>query len=144
MTLLSCVIRSFRSANVTRVNFFVLDVEGGEHSVLTTIDWATVQFDVLVIETEPEYRPEGNFERIQSFLGARGYSCLPGFETVGRNSWFVRNDFRPSQRPGLAEGCFQGLDHSRRKTHPGQATCTRKKRMEKQQANPGSTGSGAV
>jgi hypothetical protein len=111
---------------VSHVNFFVLDVEGGEYSILTTIDWKAVMFDVIVIETQPEYRSEGNFERIQSFLSARGYSCLPGFETLGRNSWFVRNDFVPAKRPALEDTCFHGVDQSRRKTHPGVSTCKKK------------------
>lgn len=108
------------------MNFFVLDVEGGEYSILTTIDWSAVKFDVIVIETQPEYRSEGNFERIQTLLSERGYSCLPGFETLGRNSWFVRNDFVPFKRPGVADTCFHGVDQSRRKTHPGQSTCKKK------------------
>jgi hypothetical protein len=125
-----CSVR-FKSANISHVNFFVLDVEGGEYSILTTIDWKAVQFDVIVMETEPAFRPEGNFARIQTYLAERGYSCLPGFETLGRNSWFVRDDFVPSKRPGVADTCFHGVDTSRRKTHPGVSTCKKKKKLKK-------------
>jgi hypothetical protein len=114
------------ASNITHVNFFVLDVEGGEYSILTTIDWKSVIFDVIVIETQPEFRSEGNFEKIQSYLAERGYSCLPGYETLGRNSWFVRNDFVPSKKPGIVDTCFRGVDTSRRKTHPGLSTCKKK------------------
>jgi hypothetical protein len=105
------------------VNFFILDVEGGEYSILTTINWQEVKFDVIVIETEPAFRPPGNFDRIKTLLLEKGYFCPPGFEIVGRNSWFVRGDFVPSTRPGVADTCFRGVDRSRRKTHPGVVTC---------------------
>ena len=119
---------SLQYAKLNHINFFVLDVEGGEYSILTTIDWKTVKFDVIVIETEPEYRPEGNFNKIRTFLSERGYSCLPGFESLGRNSWFIRNDFQPFKKPGIVDTCFRGVDQSRHKTHPGLSTCKKSKR----------------
>ena len=38
-----------KRANVSHINFFILDVEGGELDVLHTINWNTTTFDVLVI-----------------------------------------------------------------------------------------------
>jgi FkbM family methyltransferase len=38
--------------NITRINFFSLDVEGAELLVLKTIDWSAVQIDVLMVETD--------------------------------------------------------------------------------------------
>lgn len=43
-------------AHVSHVNYFVLDVEGGELEVLKSIHWHHVIFDVLCIETDPVSR----------------------------------------------------------------------------------------
>ena len=40
-------------AHVNHVNYFILDVEGGELEVLKSINWHHVKFDVLCIETDP-------------------------------------------------------------------------------------------
>ena len=40
-------------AHVHHVNYFILDVEGGELEVLKSIHWNHVTFDVLCIETDP-------------------------------------------------------------------------------------------
>ena len=45
-------------AKVSHINFFVLDVEGGEMEVLHSINWHRTSFDVLCIETDMEHRRE--------------------------------------------------------------------------------------
>jgi hypothetical protein len=40
-------------AHVHHVNYFLLDVEGGELEVLKSIHWHHVIFDVLCVETDP-------------------------------------------------------------------------------------------
>jgi FkbM family methyltransferase len=47
------------AAHVKHVNYFILDVEGAELTVLKSINYKLVQFDVLCIETEPRLRPIG-------------------------------------------------------------------------------------
>ena len=37
---------------VTHVDFFSLDVEGGELQVLQTLDWSRITMDVIVVETD--------------------------------------------------------------------------------------------
>ena len=89
------------------INFFVLDVEGAEMSVLTSLDWARFSFDVLAIESQ--YSSEDN-DAIQRFLSDRGYDIWGAIwdekglnaEEEGKtraNNWFVRRGFQPSQRP---------------------------------------------
>ena len=40
-------------AHVHHVNYFILDVEGGELEVLKSVNWHHVKFDVLCVETDP-------------------------------------------------------------------------------------------
>lgn len=70
-------------AHVKHVNFFILDVEGGEMNVLKSIAWDHIVFDVLCIETEPSNRPEGYHQQITNFLGEYGYINYTG--QIGRN-----------------------------------------------------------
>ena len=105
----SCVplAKVFSRAAVRHVNFFVLDVEGGELSVLRSVDWNAVKFDVLCVETEPCYRPPGYTDALTTFLAEKGYGL---YASRGRNSWFIRNDFSPSARPGVHRECFRGVE----------------------------------
>ena len=41
-----------RKAHINHVNYFILDVEGGELEILKSIRWNRVKFDVLCIETD--------------------------------------------------------------------------------------------
>lgn len=82
-----------KTAEVTHIDFFVLDVEGAEISVLKTIDFNTVRFDVMTIE---EHENHGNSE-IKSYFEQhevlnRDYEFL---FRHGRNLWFKRKEFIP-------------------------------------------------
>ena len=81
--------------NIQHVNLFVLDVEGGELEVLRHIDFETVRFDVLCIETDAGNRPAGYSAAVTSFLLPHGYEVV--FEN-GRNTWFKHKLFAPSAR----------------------------------------------
>lgn len=84
---------------VPHVNFFILDVEGGELNVLKSIDFTAVKFDVLCVETDPHFRPKGYPDEVKSYLAGKGYRFV---EDAGRNSWFVRHDFQPNRFAGPA------------------------------------------
>ena len=99
-----------RKAHARHVNFFILDVEGGELNVLRSIDWAFSRFDVLCIETDPENRPLGFRDQITQFLAAHGYTDYSG--QTGRNTWFIHKTFVPSAKPGLPRGCYNGVKKS--------------------------------
>ena len=98
-----------RDARVLHVNFFVLDVEGGELEVLRSINWKRVTFDVLCVELEG--RPTGYADNVRSFLEQRGYF---NHTSAGRNTWFVSKGFVPSRKPGLSASCFNGVRKSQR------------------------------
>jgi hypothetical protein len=69
--------------NVTHINFFILDVEGGELNVLKSIDWGSITFDVLCVETTPTERPPGYAQAVRDYLAPLGYVDATG--QVGRN-----------------------------------------------------------
>ena len=85
-------------AHVDHVNYFILDVEGGELEVLKSINWHHVTFDVLCIETDEVNRPSGYTATISSFLALKGY--VNATAQQGRNTWFTHKDFIPSTKPG--------------------------------------------
>ena len=60
-------------AKVRHINYFLLDVEGGELNVLRSINWAHIKFDVLCVETEPSNRPPGYADAVTAYLLERGY-----------------------------------------------------------------------
>lgn len=84
-----------KTAKVKHVDFFVLDVEGAEISVLETIDFNAVSFDVMSIE---EQDLQGRNEpKIQKFFEQhevlkKDYEFL---FRKGRNLWFKRKNFIP-------------------------------------------------
>ena len=96
-------------AKVSHINVFILDVEGGELAVLNTIHWDTIQFDVIIVETERKFRPEHYAENVIQFLVSKGYQFL--FEKF-RNSWFKHPSFVPSSRETYPKNVSQssGID----------------------------------
>lgn len=103
---------ALHAAKVKHINLFILDVEGGEMSILKSIPWGTVRFDVICVETSPVDRPPGYAAEVSAFLRNVGYPNATG--QVGRNMWFARSDFVPSARPGIASDCFNGARKSDR------------------------------
>lgn len=61
-----------KRAHVDHVNFFILDVEGGEFEVLETISWKHTTFDVICVETEKINRPQGFEEKVTNFMLKHG------------------------------------------------------------------------
>jgi len=106
----------FHYFRINHINFFVLDVEGGEFEILKSIDWNMITFDVLCIETEPSNRPPGYDIQVTQYLEEKGYKNYTG--QIGRNIWYIHQTFIPSKRPGLASDCFNGWkksDHALRR-----------------------------
>eukprot|EP01040_Poterioochromonas_malhamensis_P008995 gene8995-9739_t len=111
VTVIHCLpmYKVLKEAKVNHINLFILDVEGAELEVLQSIDWRKIRFDVIVVETksyDPTFRPADYPAIIESFLTKKGYKNCCG--QVGRNTWFVREGFEASRRPGLKEGCYRG------------------------------------
>jgi hypothetical protein len=80
---------------VTHINLFILDVEGGEMSVLQSIDFSSVIFDVICVETDMEFRLPGYREEVVDFLSSKGYTAL---FNKGRNSWLRHKTFTPHSK----------------------------------------------
>jgi hypothetical protein len=76
---------------LTHVNFFVLDVEGGELQVLQAIDFSKVTMDVIVIEADGG--DPAKEAAIKALLSQHGYT-YDGH--VVRNDWFSRTSFEKS------------------------------------------------
>ena len=117
---ISCIPLSMvlKLAKVSHVNFFMLDVEGGEMSVLKSIDWDIVTFDVIGVETDIKFRPEGYIDIVKLFMKTKGYIH---HSDHARNSWFIHPTFIPSKRPGVDDNTWQGamqLYTSRFRVHP--------------------------
>lgn len=91
----------FSVANITHINFFVLDVEGGELSILQTIDWNRIRFDVIVVETE--VGAEG--DSITSLLLSKGYEKQI---LIGRNTWYRHEAFAPRSRKMRPKDLYMG------------------------------------
>jgi hypothetical protein len=84
----------FRAVNVSHVN-----LEGAEMQVLSSIDWNSMRFDVLAIETEPfneNMRPRSYFKTVRTYLSQYGYIFE---QNIGRNSWFRHESFQPAKKP---------------------------------------------
>lgn len=58
------------SYNVSKVDFFSLDVEGAELSILKTIDFFAIEIDVITIEVNNQ------FDLIFAFLSGKGFSLF--------------------------------------------------------------------
>lgn len=94
----------FEYRQIHHVNFFILDVEGGELEVLKSIDFSKVLFDVISVETDfqnRKRRPVGYVNEVTAFMAEHGYRFVRGFR---RNSWFVHSLFTPSSNPAVVKG----------------------------------------
>jgi hypothetical protein len=80
--------------NIQHVDFFSLDVEGGELMVLQSIDFDCFSFDVAVVELDGTNKAKD--ERVRSLLSDAGYAQ---HSEVHNNTWFVRQGFLPSPAP---------------------------------------------
>lgn len=90
LTEISCVPLSdiFTTYHIRHIDFFSLDVEGGELEVLESIDFKCVNFNVIVIEADGTN--PAREAKIQEYLKERGYDL---FKHVERNNWFVRKSW---------------------------------------------------
>ena len=77
------------------IDFFSLDVEGGELAVLKSIDWKFTRFGVVVIE-EDGHDKEKDLA-VREFMKERGYTLQKKLPR-SRNVWFVGSDFVASSK----------------------------------------------
>jgi hypothetical protein len=79
------------TAGITHVNLWLLDTEGAELSILRTVDWSSVIFDVIIVETEVKNRSNEYARNVKEYLEARGYVLMA--LKRGRNSWYRHQSF---------------------------------------------------
>jgi len=83
------------------VDLWVLDVEGGELSVLQSHDFDALPVNVLCVEAD-EFNPSKN-KAVREFLAERGYIFHSTFPFSGNpiNDWFFHESFSPSHAEGF-------------------------------------------
>jgi hypothetical protein len=92
------IARVLDHAHVTHINFFILDVEGAEISILSGIDFTRFTFDIIVIE-------KTHWKQLRHFFSQSDYELVA---ERGRNYWFKNKNFKPHGRPEVATTCFRG------------------------------------
>jgi len=80
-----------KETGISHFNLWVLDTEGSELSILQTVDWNAVVFDVIIVESKREMRSKGYAEQVMEYLVARGYVLMT--LAKGRNSWYRHKSF---------------------------------------------------
>ena len=84
-----------RKFGICHIDFWILDVEGSELDVLKSVDWTSIQIDVLCIEADGTNLMKE--AAVQELLISKGYNY---YGHVDINDWFARADFLPRVRPG--------------------------------------------
>eukprot|EP01041_Mallomonas_annulata_P008622 gene8622-17789_t len=87
-------------SEIKHVNFFILDVEGAELSVLESINWSVYSFDIIVIE-------KNHVKDIIQFFKLSQYDLIAD---IGRNLWFKNVNYIASRRSDLDNSveCYRG------------------------------------
>lgn len=89
------------TAGINHVNLWLLDTEGAELSILQTVDWSSVTFDVIIVETESKNRSPGFAGEVRRYLEHRGYVLLA--LKRGRNSWYRHHSFVTATKAPVLE-----------------------------------------
>jgi hypothetical protein len=80
----------FNHMHIRHINYFSLDVEGAELSVLQSINFDDIKFDIISVEIEKAFRPKDHEFEVTKLLREHGYLKI---WCSGRNAWFRRQDF---------------------------------------------------
>lgn len=90
---------------ITHIDFFSLDVEGGELSVLLTMNW-DIQVHYLLVENNP------NTPKVTSLLQSHGFRvqdfnhCSLGITDCSNNTLYVNKNY---QRPNFSTICIPNI-----------------------------------
>eukprot|EP00667_Euglena_gracilis_P017489 EG_transcript_18415 len=74
-------------AGLPHVDFWSLDVEGSELLAVTTVDWAAIQVDVILVELD-YHNPQKNYQ-VRSVLRGAGYVECRWRAVRGNNALFL-------------------------------------------------------
>jgi len=76
--------------NISHVDFFSLDVEGAEMTVLKNIDFKKIKFDIIAVESYADQPDNPKQNEIIMFLKSRNFYHLWGQKNYGWGSaWFI-------------------------------------------------------
>ena len=78
---------------IKRIDFFSLDVEGGELAVLRSIDWDFTRFGVVAVEADGTNIDKNS--AVQSLMLSKGFRYHGRFH---RSDWFIAEDFVASAK----------------------------------------------
>ncbi|CEM35359.1 unnamed protein product [Vitrella brassicaformis CCMP3155] len=93
--------RVLRRFGIRHINFMMVDIEGAEWPVLEAFNFSDVTVDVLAIETNAREAGTGKADLFQAHLSQYGYRMTyPIHGYLGLNTYFLREGFVPSTRPG--------------------------------------------
>ena len=87
---------------ITHIDFWVLDIEGGELDAVQSVDFTRTRVDVIVVEAF--YDPEQD-ERVRAALTRVGFvlHSLQEVATGGGNMWYTHHSFVPRGEPGVVQ-----------------------------------------
>ena len=96
----------FSHIPINHINYFSLDVEGAEVSVLESIDFTVIKFDIISVEIEKAFRPADHEQKVTELLLSHGYLKI---WCKGRNAWFRHREYELKSRDKDAPlgGCLQ-------------------------------------
>jgi len=69
----------FQENSITHIDVFIIDVEGGEHEVLSVMDWS-VPVDNFIIEMASDKSGARKNENVRSILKLNGYEPVRGWK----------------------------------------------------------------
>lgn len=84
-----------RHINMPHINLLILDTNGSELSVLLSLRFHEVLFDVIVVAVDAKYHQPRNDGKVHALLANRGYVKVRS----GKYLWFVHQFFQPCARP---------------------------------------------
>ena len=85
----------FEYVPIHHINYLSLDVEGAELTVLRSINFDSVKFDIISVEIEKPFRPSTHESDITQLLHEKGYIKI---WCSGRNAWFRHNEYEIKSR----------------------------------------------
>ena len=99
---------ALEALGVTALDVLILDTEGSELAILSTVDFARLNVSVLVVETEEQYRCLGYTQKVIDLVLRSGQFRVWQARR-GRNTWFVNVHFAPS---GMEAGALRRHNES--------------------------------
>jgi FkbM family methyltransferase len=81
----------FTQNEIAHIDFWSLDVEGGELSVLETVDWSRIEISIIMLENAEDKETSATYPVIVDILKDAGYSqfgrCGPGNKPYKSEVW---------------------------------------------------------